>query len=316
MSLTNPTLAVRLHAISYAAAGINFYEFRPLDGQPLPAFSAGAHIDLHLANGLVRQYSLCNGQDERHRYVVGVKQDPKSRGGSRWIHEQLRVGALMTISQPRNNFALLEDAPASVLIAGGIGVTPMASMVARLCALGRDWELHYSVRCREDAVTHAALADPRVHLHVDAEQGGAWMDIAAIVRAAAPQAHLYCCGPAPMLAGFQAAARHLPPAQVHLEHFGAVHEAAAGGGFALELARSGRRIQVCRGQTIIEALRGAGVAVQTSCEQGICGVCETRVLAGTPDHRDGLLSEQEKAANTAMMICCSGSRGELLVLDL
>jgi ferredoxin-NADP reductase len=308
-------MRLRLHAISCAAAGINFYEFRQLEGGQLPAFSAGAHIDLHLGNGMARQYSLVNSQDERHRYVVGVKRDPKSRGGSHWIHDELRVGAIMEIGGPRNNFRLLEDGSCSVLIAGGIGVTPIACMVARLRALGHDWKLHYSVRSRQDVVALDELTDSRVHLHIDEEMGGAFLDVAAIVAQAGPEAHLYCCGPAPMLASFQAAARHRPPAQVHLEHFGAAHEP-AGGGFSVELARSGQRISVREGQTIVDALRAAGIAVQTSCEQGICGMCETKVLAGVPDHRDGLLSEQEKAANTAMMICCSGSRDSLLVLDL
>lgn len=316
MSVLNQPMRLRLNAISYAAANVNFYEFRSMDGAKLPAFSAGSHLELFLSNGLSRQYSLVNSQEERHRYVVGVKRDTNSRGGSRWIHEELRVGAIMEVGGPRNNFPLIEDGPYSILLAGGIGITPIACMVARLRALGREWELHYSVRSPQDVVLLDELADSRVHLHIDEKRGGAILDVAGIVARAAPEAHLYCCGPAAMLASFQAATQHLPPAQVHLEYFSAVRQEAGAVEFFVELARSGRRISVAPGQTIVDALREAGIKVQTSCEQGICGMCETKVLAGIPDHRDGLLSEQERATNTVMMICCSGSRSDLLVLDL
>jgi vanillate O-demethylase ferredoxin subunit len=317
-------IPVRLDAIRYGAAGINLYEFTPLSPGPLPGFTAGAHVDVHLANGvagapgMVRQYSLCNAQHERHRYVVGVKLDPSSRGGSRWLHESLRVGAVLQLSAPRNNFALHEEAGHTVLVAGGIGVTPMVCMALRLLELGRPFELHYSVRRREDAAFLDVLqaAGPRLHLHVDAEHGGAPLPVAAIVAAAPAGAHLYCCGPAPMLDAFEAAAAARPAHEVHVERFAPVLPAADSGGFTVKLARSGLSTVVAPGQSILEALRGIGVQVQASCEQGICGTCETRVLAGEPDHRDSLLSDEEKRGNTVMMICCSGSRQDLLVLDL
>jgi ferredoxin-NADP reductase len=313
-----PLLTLRLSAIRYAAAGINLYEFTPFDGAALPPFSAGAHIDLHLPNGLVRQYSLCNSPTERNRYVVGVKRDLNSRGGSRCVHDELRAGSVLQVGGPRNNFELREEATHTVLIAGGIGITPMASMVYRLRELGISFELHYSVRQRVEAAFLDLLAGDALHLHVDAEQGGAPLPVAAIVAAAAAGAHLYCCGPGAMLDAFEVAAANAgrPAAQVHVERFTPVQTAAVAGGFTVKLARSGGSVYVAPGRSILETLRAGGIEVQASCEQGICGTCETRVLAGAPDHRDSLLSDQEKAANNVMMVCCSGSKEDILVLDL
>jgi vanillate O-demethylase ferredoxin subunit len=308
--------SLRVHAITCAAQGINFYELRdPNDGE-LPPFTAGAHLDVHLGNGMVRQYSLANPQAERRRYVLGVKRDARSRGGSAWIHEHWRCGDRVEIGARRNNFSLHENAPCSLLLGGGIGITPLLSMAARLQTLGRSWQLHYSVRTRAEAVPTGELDPARVYLHVDDEHAGALLDLAAVLGKAPSEAHLYCCGPEPMLDAFLERARTRPRERVHVERFSAEVAAATTGGFHVELARSKQRVYVAPGQTIIDALRGEGLEVVTSCEQGICGTCETRVLAGTPDHRDLLLSDEEKAANTAMMICCSGSKDDLLVLDL
>jgi ferredoxin-NADP reductase len=309
-------LRARLTAIRYAAEGIHRYEFSAVDGGALPAFTAGAHIDLHLPNGLVRQYSLCNDPRETQRYVVGIKKDAQSRGGSSYVHDQLKVGMVMALSAPRNHFGLHEEARHTVLVAGGIGVTPIACMVQRLRALGASFEVHYSVRRREEAAFLEVLSGPGLHLHVDTEQGGRPLPLAGIVARVPHDAHLYCCGPAPMLDAFEAAAAGRPAGHVHLERFAAATPVAAEGGFTVQLARSGRSVFVAQGCTILDTLRAEGVAVQASCEQGICGSCETRVLAGTPDHRDSLLSDEEKRANQVMMVCCSGSKEATLVLDL
>jgi ferredoxin-NADP reductase len=309
-------IRMRLAGIRYAAPGIHLYEFRPVEGGLLPAFTPGAHIDLHLGNELVRQYSLVNAPEDRGRYVVGIKRDPASRGGSAFVHDGLRVGDVIDVTGPRNNFDLHEDAAHSVFVAGGIGVTPIVCMVERLRALGRSWELHYSVRQREEAAFLDTLRDERLHLHVDAEHEGAFLDVVAIVAAAPADAHLYCCGPGPMLDAFEAAAGSRPANLWHVERFTAAKPSAQEGGYTVRLAASNKSIAVAPGQTILEALRGCGVRVPASCEQGICGTCETRVLQGTPDHRDSLLSEQEKKANDVMMICCSGSLSDVLVLDL
>jgi ferredoxin-NADP reductase len=316
MTLEKPA-AKRLTAITYAAEQVHIYEFRPVSGASVPPFTAGAHVDLHLPNGLVRQYSIANAQGERHRYVLGVKRDAAGRGGSRFLHDDLRVGTVVKVGGPRNNFPLVEAAAHSVLIAGGIGVTPIVSMVARLRSLARPWELHYAVRRRGEAafLDELLAGDGHVRLHVDEEQGS-MIDVAAIVRAAPEEAHLYCCGPTPMLEAFAAAAASRPAERVHLEYFSSAVAPAVESGFIVELARSKVRVEVPPGQTILEALRARGLEVQSSCEQGICGSCETRVLAGQPDHRDMLLSDEEKATNEVMMICCSGSRSAVLVLDL
>ena len=310
-------VAMRLTAIRYAAEQVHLYEFRPVSGAPVPRFTAGAHVDLHLPNGLVRQYSIANGEEERDRYLLGVKREAAGRGGSRFIHDELRVGEVLAIGGPRNNFPLVEAASHSLLVAGGIGITPIVSMVARLRSLARSWELHYAVRRRSEAAFFDELRSGggRVHLHVDEEQG-AVLDVARVVGAAPDEAHLYCCGPAPMLDAFTAAAAPRPAQHVHLEHFSAAPPPAVESGFIVELVRSKLQVSVAPGQTILEALRARGLEVEASCEQGICGSCETRVLAGEPDHRDLLLSAEEKAANEVMMICCSGSRSAVLVLDL
>ena len=318
MQTTDDTIDMRLTAILYGAAGTNLFEFRAADGAELPPFTAGAHVDVNLPNGVIRQYSIASSQSDRTRYLLGVKLEAKGRGGSRFLHEQVRVGEVLKLSAPRTHFPLNESAASSILIAGGIGITPMLCMLDRLRTLGRDFRLHYAVRSREEALlTHVDATDNHVLLHVDSERNGQVLDVAAIVAAAPADAELYCCGPAPMLDAFEAACANRPSGRVHLERFSAPDVVAAtGGAYTVELARSKRSITVLPGQTLIEALNSAGIKVKVSCEQGICGTCETRVLAGTPDHRDSILSESEKAANDTMMVCCGGSLTPTLVLDL
>lgn len=317
MSTEAPVLLdLRLHAIRYEAEGIHSFDFRDPGDAPLPPFSAGAHVDLHLPNGAVRQYSLCNPQEERHRYVVGVKREASGRGGSRLLHDGVHVGDLLRVGGPRNHFGLVEDAPHAVLLAGGIGITPMVCMARRLASLGRSFELHHAVRRRSEAAFARALAGIDRQLHVDEEHDGRPLALGPLIARAPAGTHFYCCGPAPMLDAFEDATACLPAQRVHLERFAAAHAADHSGGFVVRLARTGSQMAVRPGQTILEALRAGGVEVPASCEQGICGSCETRVLDGTPEHRDSLLSDEEKASNRVMMVCCSGSRSPELVLDL
>jgi ferredoxin-NADP reductase len=311
------TIDMRLTAIHFGAARTNLFEFRPVRGGDVPQFSPGSHVDVYLPNGTIRQYSIASAVPDRARYLLGVKLEEQGRGGSRCMHDELRVGRVLKLGLPRNNFPLIEDASLSIFIAGGIGITPIKCMIDRLQQLGRAWRLHYAVRARDEAVFAAELAGASVHLHVDTELGGKVIDVAAIVASAPGDAQLYCCGPAPMLAAFEQACVQRPKHCVHLERFSTPDNAAAtGGAYTVELARSKRTITVNAGQSLIQALRGAGIKIKTSCEQGICGTCETRVLAGIPDHRDMILSDHEKAANDTMMVCCSGSLGPMLVLDL
>ncbi|MBO9649363.1 MAG: oxidoreductase [Variovorax sp.] len=323
MSNNEALMQVRVRAVTYEADGILGFELVPMPPlKELPPFTAGAHIDLHLPNGLLRSYSLLNAPSERHRYLIGVNKDAKSRGGSRYMHEVLRSGETLTISAPRNNFPLDETSTMNVFIAGGIGITPIMSMIARSQALGTPWQLHYAARTRRNAAFLDALQgyhnQPNVDLRLnfDQEAGGQMLDIAAIVQSLPSGAHVYCCGPLPMLAAYEQATAALPPGQVHMEYFAAKEAAATDGGFMVELARSGKQVEVRTGQTILDSLMAVGIEPPYSCQEGICGTCEVRVLEGIPDHRDLVLSNAEKAANDRMMICCSGCKTAKLVLDL
>jgi len=320
---TLETLQVRVRAVTYEAEGILGFELVPMPPlKELPAFSAGAHIDLHLPNGLIRSYSLLNAPHERHRYVIAVNKDANSRGGSRYLHEVLRAGDTLAVGAPRNNFPLDESAPLNVFIAGGIGITPLLGMIARSQALATPWKLYYAARTRRHAAfldtLHGWHNDPNVELrlHFDQEPDGQMMDLAAVVKDLPAGAHVYCCGPLPMLSAYEQATAGLPPERVHMEYFAAKDAAATEGGFTVELARSGKSVQVRAGQTILDSLLDIGVEPPYSCQEGVCGTCEVRVLSGIPDHRDLVLSAAEKAANDRILVCCSGAKSAKLVLDL
>ena len=318
MSRNGARMEVLVKAIRHEADAVLSLDLRPVaQGDSLPACAAGAHIDLHLGVGLVRSYSLIN-PEERHRYVVAVRLDSASRGGSRMIHEALRVGTRLTIEGPANNFPLNETASHSVLIAGGIGITPLLGMLARLEALGRSWELHYASRSRASAPFLDVLqqyAATQVDLAFDQEPGGGRLDIAGIVARAGSDAHLYCCGPAPMLSAFEAACVGLPPERVHVEYFSAARMPPTGDGFTVVLKQSGLTLQVLPGETILDKMLAAQVEISYACMEGVCGTCETRVLDGIPDHHDRVLSAAERASGATMMVCCSGCKGSQLVLD-
>jgi ferredoxin-NADP reductase len=315
---TAPLGAVRVHAIAWGSETVRLIELRRPDGGPLPDFAPGAHIDLALPPGLVRSYSLIGDCDDRRAYRIAVLREPASRGGSRAVHETLRVGDVLAADGPRNRFPLVEDAAHSVLLAGGIGITPILPMAERLARLGRPFELHYSARTRSEAILLDRLAalGPAVHLYFSREPGGRRCDSRAVVAAAPRGTHFYACGPAAMLDDYAAATARIDPAFVHQERFAAAEPAAVEGGFVVELARSGRTIAIPRGRTILETLNAAGIDPSCSCLEGVCGTCETRVLAGVPDHRDAILTPEERATNRTMMICVSGAKTDRLVLDL
>ena len=315
-------LSVRLKSISFETGDISSFILVAPDGSRLPLLTAGAHIDLHLGGGLIRSYSLLNDPSERHRYVIAVKREPEGRGGSAAIHDHLKVGDILSISQPRNNFPFHEEVQHSVFIAGGIGITPILSMARRASALGRDWELHYVTRTRAHAAFLAELeqlrsrSNGKLHVVHDQESGAVMVDIAKLVADAPPDAHLYCCGPLQMLDAFERAAKSRPAGTTHVEYFIAREAPSTAGGFEVRLARSNRTVAIEPGKTILDALLDAGVPVAYSCSEGICGTCEAVVIEGIPDHRDLYLSDEEKAANRQIMICCSGSKSPVLVLDL
>jgi ferredoxin-NADP reductase len=317
------TLQALVFNIRYKSKGIISIELRPASPQVLfPLAEAGAHLDLHLANGLVRSYSLTNPGAEQS-YVIAVLHDPKSRGGSRFIHEQLRVGQFVEISAPRNHFRLDETAAQSVLVAGGIGITPIYAMLQRMRELAMPAELIYCARSREDAAYVRDLealklgyAQLSVHYHFDAEQG-APADLQKLLEGRFVETHFYCCGPASMMAAFEQACETLGAVHVHLERFAATAaQSPETEGYFVELKRSGKKIQVSAGSSLLDAMLHAGLKPDFSCREGVCGSCETKVLSGEVDHRDQILTKQEKAANKSMMICVSGcTAGSSLVLD-
>jgi vanillate O-demethylase ferredoxin subunit len=323
-------LQVRVRAITYLCEGVNSYELVPLEEGELPAFSAGSHIDLYFRDGRVRQYSLCNDPSEKGRYLFAVQREELGRGGSKAIHEIVHAGRILAISQPRNNFPLHEDAPHHVLIAGGIGVTPMVAMVHRLLAIGASFELHYGVRTRSRLAFRTQLDSlgmgSRLHVYVDGGDPSRGMDVQAVVRGAPAGSHFYCCGPEGLMRALRRAALHCDPATVHFEHFAAASSPAVPGeligagsatigvGFKVRLARTGGEFDVPDDKSIVEVLRENGFDVATSCEAGLCGTCRTRYLEGEPEHRDYILEDEEKRRD--IIICCSRSRTPTLVLDL
>lgn len=320
---------LRVRALSWEAEGILGIELVPLrEGTELPPFTPGAHIDLHLptpGRDTVRSYSLTNVSSERHRYCIAVNRDAASQGGSQWIHEHLRPGQSLRVAAPRNNFELDQSPAPAVLIAGGIGVTPLLGMVRALAAQAapRPWQLHLAAR----SARHLAFADElkalaqrsngQLHIHLD-DEAGSVLDVANIVANAPAQAHLYACGPRPMLAAFESAtaAAAWPAQQVHLEYFGARDTGDLNAGFTVKLQRSGKAVTVRPGQTILEAVLAEGVDALYSCRSGFCGTCEVKVLAGQPEHHDHVLSDEDKAAGQRMFICCSRSRTPVLEIDL
>lgn len=307
---------VRLMSIRLAAEQVNIYEFATLDGSPAGVFEPGAHIDLQLKDDLVRQYSLLPGDDGRLR--VAVQTDETGRGGSRFLAREAHVGDVYLVSKARNHFPLVRSAPHSVLIAGGIGITPLYGMAVELERSHASWEMHYAVRSEARTVFGAELRGygSKVRIvHSDRPQDGR-LDIGKVIESAPAGSDFYCCGPERMVDAFVEATAGLPSANVHVERFSATTEVAAEGGFEVRLERSGKQLFVPQGSTILQTLRDAGFAMPSSCEQGVCGVCESRVLSGEPDHRDHVLSASERAKGDTMMICCSGSCGPLLVLDL
>lgn len=314
------TLDLRLVSIRRIAQDINLFEFGDDADTALPDFAPGAHIDVHLPNGMMRQYSLTLTCQDRNRFVVGVKLDAAGRGGSRFMHEQLRVGTVLKIGLPRNNFPLHEEAESSVFFAGGIGITPIYAMVTHLSRIGQPWKLHYAVRKRGEAAfvkELLSLEAGSVDLHVDEEAGGCFLDVARMIGAEAGAPHFYCCGPGPMMESYLAATASLPRERVHYEYFGAIPQTdAPRGGYWVELAKSGYRFKVPVGQTVVQAMRLEGLDPMVSCEQGHCGSCEARVLSGTIEHRDVILTPEERASGTIMMLCVSHCTSETLVLDL
>jgi ferredoxin-NADP reductase len=320
-------LTVRVASVSQVAEGVMSIELQPVTGDSLPEFSAGSHVDLHLPDaavgGLIRQYSICSDPADVTRYELAVALEPASRGGSRYVHEQLKAGQVVEIGWPRNNFPLAEDAAHSILVAGGIGMTPLLAMARRLSALRRKWTLYLCARTPARAVfIQEAMCLPygQVVPVYDGIPGVASLDLQRVVAAAEPDTHFYCCGPKPLMEAFGRATAALQPSRVHTEWFAAPSTptvtAAGKGSFQVRLQKSGKVFRVSEDESLLDALTRCGISVASSCRDGICGTCEVRVLSGTPDHRDYVLSTEESAKGDRMFACVSRCRDEELVLDL
>ncbi|WP_263142069.1 PDR/VanB family oxidoreductase [Pseudomonas sp. RIT-PI-AD] len=314
------TLTALVHTLRHEAEGIMSVELRPFGDTLFAPFEAGSHIDLHLPNGLVRSYSLLNSPADRGRYVVGILRDRNSRGGSQWVHEQLRVGTTLPISRPRNNFELDTHASHSVLVAGGIGITPIYCMFRQLLALGKSAELIYCARTRKEAALVEELSgiDAKVVFHFNDEKNTV-PDLRHYLAGQPADTHFYCCGPTPMLDAFESTCESLGYPHAHIERFAAAElppSEDAQDSYSVELKRSGKTLSVEPGLNLLDVLLEAGCDIDYSCREGVCGSCETKVLEGDIDHRDGVLSKAERAANQSMMVCVSGCKSRRLVLDI
>jgi ferredoxin-NADP reductase len=311
-------MQLRVRSITYLAEAINGYELVDPRGRDLPRFTPGAHVELR-AGGLLRQYSLCNDPAERRRYCIAVLRESESRGGSRHLHEDIRVGDIVEVSPPRNNFPL-DPGERHLLIAGGIGIAPIMSMIAELRRRRAEFEVHYCTRSPEMTAFRSELAplaaEGRLRFHHDGGDPAQGLDIRATLREARPGIHLYLCGPAALMTAATEAARDWPVGTVHCEYFSGVPEPAAAEDrpFRIQLAKTGGEYEVGAGETIAEVLQRHGVAVRTSCELGYCGTCLTPYLAGEPDHRDQVL--EENGRQRYLLICCSRAKSRVLVLDL
>lgn len=317
-----PLIAARLHAVVQEADGIASFELRRASGGDLPPFSAGSHIDVHLRPGLVRQYSLCNDPGERYRYVVAVLREPQGRGGSLALHDEIQVGDVIEISAPRNFFALATDARRHLMVAGGIGVTPMMAMVAELSTRGENFFLHYCTR----NVGKTAFLSPvrqlvaagRAALHHDDGNPAQGFDLQGLLRQHEPGTHLYFCGPLGFMEAARAFSAHWPREAVHFEYFAAPpqppRKLEENRAFRIKLVRSALELEVPADKSIVAVLREHDVFIETSCEEAYCGTCLTRYLAGEVDHRDTVLDEKDR--KEFLLVCRSRASTPVLELDL
>lgn len=315
-------ISVKVVRKNKEAEDIASFELAREDGLPLPAFSAGSHVDVHIPGGLIRQYSLCNDAAEQHRYRIAVLRDPASRGGSAGMHDAINEGDVITISAPKNHFPL-QHATQTLLFAGGIGVTPILCMAQRLSKTGADFTMHYCTRSEDRTAFHKEIHESAfaesVQFHFDAGAAEQKLDLKKALGKPSPDKHLYVCGPG----GFidfvinTARAEGWASEQIHLEYFGAApQDTSNDGSFDVKIASTGKTYTIGAAENIIQVLNSNGIEILTSCEQGVCGTCITRVLEGEIDHRDMYFTDAEKEANDQFTPCCSRAKSKVLVLDL
>ena len=311
-----PSLPLRIVRSAMVAKDIRTFELRRDDGQDLPQFTAGSHISLRVPNGLVRKYSLCNDPMERERYVIAALREPAGRGGSLSLVDEAKDGDEIPVAPPRNDFPLVKSPAGFTLIAGGIGITPIMSMIRHLKSSGGRFKLYYCTRSPEQTVFRDELAGPefrgQVVIHHDGGDLAHALDLWPMLEQ--PKGHVYCCGPRGLMTAVRDMTGHWSPSAVHFEAFTEPHKHAASDKlFRVRLARSGAAVDVPAGTTILDAIRGAGHQAASSCESGTCGTCRTRLIAGEADHRDLVLTDSERGDN--IMICVSRARSDELVID-
>ncbi len=313
-------LDVRIRSREVVADDVITLELVPIQGGELPPFEAGSHVDVYIRDGLVRQYSLCNDPAEHGRYVIAVLKEARSRGGSAAIHDDFRVGQSLRIGAPRNAFPLQGDASHSILFAGGIGITPILSMAHRLLATDAAFEMHYCVRSRSRAAFGELLSQgplaSHAQIHIDDEPDTRPFDPQVFIPQPLAGHHMYVCGPQGFIDAIRTRALDLGWSEdsFHSETFTAA--APEGDEFIVHAALSDVTVNVPSGQSIAQVLMDAGVDVLTSCEQGVCGACLTRVIEGIPEHRDAYQTREERAANTHMTVCCSRAKTKKIVLEI
>ena len=316
-------LSVQVVAKRIEASGICTFELADPMGKPLPSFSAGSHVDVYVRDGLVRQYSLCNDPREAHRYLIGVLRATESRGGSAAMHDDVQEGDTIEISEPRNHFQLAHGASKSILIAGGIGITPILCMAERLANIGAEFELHYCTRSPERTAFLQRIRESnfarRVEFHFSDGPAEQRFDIDAVLRFPVAGTHLYVCGPQGFMDSVLDAARRKgwPQQQLHREFFSSsVQPSVDDCEFAVRIASSGKTYRIAKDETVVAALARHHIDIPTSCSQGVCGTCLTRVIDGDPDHRDSYQTDAERSRNDQFTPCCSRAKSPVLVLDI
>lgn len=317
VSSETPSLRLKIASATDAAAGIRLFELRHADHGELPEFTAGSHISVQVPNGLIRKYSLCNDPSERDRYVIAVLREPAGRGGSASLVDQAREGDELPVAPPRNDFPLIKSPAGYTFIAGGIGITPIMSMIRHLKNdTGARFKLFYCTRAPELTAFRDELSRPefrgQVVIHHDGGDLARALDLWPVLEQ--PKGHVYCCGPRGMMEAVRDMTGHWSPSAVHFEAFAEPQkEMPDDRPFRVRLARSGATLDVPVGTTILEAIRAAGHQAESSCESGTCGTCRTKLISGEADHRDLVLSEDERAGN--IMICVSRARSDELEID-
>ncbi|MDH4846247.1 MULTISPECIES: PDR/VanB family oxidoreductase [Pseudomonas] len=314
----NEKLTLKVTDISCEAKDVMVLELKHPEGKDLPAFTAGAHIEIYLQGNLIRHYSLCNDPAERGRYCIGVGLAKESRGGSRSIHQTVRVGMTIQCSPPRNNFPMASDAAEHVFVAGGIGVTPIMAMIKTCIREGKKWRLFYCARNRQRTAFYEelkALAPNNCTFHFDDEEPGFFQPTQALIDID-PQAHIYCCGPQPLMKAVEAAECRRAPSHVHFEWFTATAVDTTKDKPFKVIMLSGAEFEVPPGKSILDVLEERDEGVPYSCREGLCATCRTGVIKGVPDHRDSVLSKAERESNSCMMICVSRALSDTLELEL